>query len=126
LAKFEEVSEGSDASSISHVGSILGTVAYMAPEQLRGEAATIATDIYAFGLVLYEMVTGVRAFPDSQSMAAAFRRITQPQPSPRALVPSLTFEWEAAVRGCLEVDPATRFQRATDVIAVLEGHRPLY
>jgi serine/threonine protein kinase len=122
LARFETVMEGNDASSISHPGGIMGTLAYMAPEQLRAEAVTTATDIYAFGLVLYEMVTGEKAFPDSQSMAAAFRRISQLPPSPRALVPALPSEWETAVLGCLQIDPASRFQRANDVVAVLEGH----
>jgi eukaryotic-like serine/threonine-protein kinase len=122
LARFETATEGNDATAISVPGGIMGTLAYMAPEQLRAEPVTAATDIYSFGLVLYEMVTGEKAFPDSQSMAAAFRRITQPPPSPRELLSGLSSAWETAILGCLQIDPAGRFQNATDVIAVLEGH----
>ena len=122
LARFETMVEGLDTSSISYPGRVMGTLAYMAPEQLQTGAVTPATDIYAFGLVLYEIVTGEKAFPDSQSLIAAFRRMTQPPPSPRVLVPQLPSEWETTVLGCLQIDPTRRFQSASDVVAVLKGN----
>ena len=67
------------------------------------------------------MVTGERAFPDSSSLVAASRRITQPLPSARSQLPALPDQWETAIRGCLLIDPASRYQHAADVIAVLHG-----
>jgi serine/threonine protein kinase/tetratricopeptide (TPR) repeat protein len=121
LAKFEAGAVGGDLSSMSHPGRAMGTLAYMSPEQLHGGEVGPATDIYAFGLVLYEMVTGVKAFPDSGTIAAAFRRATDFPPSPRAVMNELPAAWEVAVLGCLQIEPGARFQHATKVIDILDG-----
>jgi serine/threonine protein kinase len=99
----------------------MGTLAYMSPEQLKAAEVGPATDIYAFGLVLYEMATGVKAFPDSGTMGAAFRRTTEPPPSPRAVAPELSAAWESAILGCLQIEPEARFQNAAAVIDILDG-----
>jgi serine/threonine protein kinase/tetratricopeptide (TPR) repeat protein len=124
LAKLGPGAANPDLSSISHVGRPMGTLAYMSPEQLEAGQALPATDIYAFGLVLFEMVTGAKAFPDSNTLQTASQRITAPVPSPKVLVPNLPAEWEAAIVGCLQIDPAARLQQACDVIDVLEGNAP--
>jgi len=124
LAKFEAGTPNNDISSISQPGRAMGTLSYMSPEQLQGRDVGPATDVYAFGLVLYEMVTGIKAFPDSTTMAAAYRRTTEPPPSPRAIAPDLPPAWETAILGCLQIDPAARFQNASDVIAILDGTTP--
>jgi eukaryotic-like serine/threonine-protein kinase len=122
LAKFgPTAATNKDLSSISHPGRAMGTLAYMSPEQLEAGEAGPATDIYAFGLVLFEMVTGQKAFPDSGTLAVAFRRLSEDPPSAKALLPDLPAEWETAISGCLRIDPATRFRHALDVIAVLDG-----
>jgi serine/threonine protein kinase len=95
-----------------------GTVAYMSPEQLDGRPATIASDIYALGLVMYEMVTGVRPF-EGTSLAIASKRLLEPAPSPRKFEPNLSRVLESVILRCLQRDPQERFAQATDVSAAL-------
>lgn len=90
------------------LSELLGTPAYMAPEQIEGRPVTAASDVYAFGLVLYEIVTGVRPFDGTTPMSAAAKRLTQPPPAPRTLAPSLNSAWEAVILRCLEREPANR------------------
>jgi serine/threonine protein kinase/tetratricopeptide (TPR) repeat protein len=93
---------------------LVGTPSYMAPEQIEGRRATVASDIYALGLVMYEMVIGTK--PE-------FQRLTEPAPSPRLAAPTLDPNWEAAILRCLERDPASRFSNATDVLNAIRGER---
>jgi predicted ATPase/tetratricopeptide (TPR) repeat protein len=98
-----------------------GTPVYMAPEQVRGEPGGPGADIYALGIVLYEMVTGRPPFRDGSSLETARRRLTEPPPSPRGIVPDLDEHWETTILRCLELDPERRFRRAEDVAAALSG-----
>jgi serine/threonine protein kinase/tetratricopeptide (TPR) repeat protein len=93
----------------------VGTLVYMAPEQLERGEATPASDIYALGLVMYEMVTGQRPFADPIPFAEASKRIKQAAPSPKILVPDLDPRWEAAIGRCLEAEPGARPQSARQV-----------
>jgi serine/threonine-protein kinase len=96
-----------------------GTVDYMAPEQIRGEEVTPATDIYAFGVVLYEMVTGQRPFTgDTKGLVAMKHLHDEPQP-PRDLVPRLDRSWNEAILHCLNKSPDQRYQSAEEVKAAL-------
>ncbi|MGO9274735.1 MAG: tetratricopeptide repeat protein [Terriglobia bacterium] len=113
-------------SSLSRSGGLVGTLAYMAPEQIEGGKIGPATDIYALGLVVYEMVTGRRPFQadDAPAFAAAMKRLKEPPPSPRTYIPDLDSNWEAAILRCLEIDPACRFQSALEVaVALVPGAR---
>jgi serine/threonine protein kinase/tetratricopeptide (TPR) repeat protein len=116
--------------SMSNTKQPVGTLAYMAPEQLDSDAISPttaispATDIYAFGLVLYETVTGARAFPEDNFLAGISQRLAGKPPSPRGIRPDLPDNWEAAIEGCLRREPAERFQKAADVVACLEGGAP--
>ena len=104
----------------------IGTPAYMAPEQVsRGHKIGPAADIYALGVVLFELVTGDWPFRRDSALATAAARLTDDPPSPRVLVPDLPVAWEAAILRCLARDPAKRFARASDVIAALVGRRPI-
>jgi serine/threonine protein kinase/tetratricopeptide (TPR) repeat protein len=123
LARQEAVFRGGDHSAISRSGFPAGTLAYMAPEQLEGTATSAATDIYAFGLVLFEMVTGRRAFPSRSPLSGIRNRLAGPPPSPRTLTPGLPETWTRAIEGCLRTNPGDRYQSVTDVVQVLNGGR---
>jgi eukaryotic-like serine/threonine-protein kinase len=105
-------------------GHMIGTIAYMAPEQLEGREATPASDIYALGLVIYETITGKRPFPDDVPFAGVVRRLTQPPLSPHAHVPDLDPCWDHAVMRCLDIDPGRRFQNARDVAEACSTKAP--
>jgi eukaryotic-like serine/threonine-protein kinase len=105
-------------------GQILGTPDYMAPEQVQGGDLTPATDVYALGLVMYEMVTGRRPFAASTPLAAAVRRLSEPPRPPGELVPDLDESWEATILRCLERLPGDRFPRAGDVVKELAAPAP--
>ncbi len=109
--------------SLSDVAEVSGTPEYMAPEQVEGGAVTPATDVYAFGVVLYELVTGVCPFVADTPMRTATRRLLEPPPSPRTLVPDLDPRWDATIRRCLAREPADRFTHIEEAAESLEGPR---
>jgi Tol biopolymer transport system component len=97
-------------------GAILGTLQYMAPEQLEGKEADARTDIFAFGCVLYEMVTGNRAF-NAKSQASLIAAVLEHEPSPILQVQPLTPRLlDRLIRDCLAKDPEQRRQTAHDVL----------
>jgi tetratricopeptide (TPR) repeat protein/tRNA A-37 threonylcarbamoyl transferase component Bud32 len=98
-----------ESCSITQTGSIAGTPAYMAPEQLRGERVTAAVDIYALGVVLCELVAGVRPAAGGVSEDLA--------------VENLPAEWKIAVRRCLKREPGDRFTDASEVWKAIAGGR---
>jgi tetratricopeptide (TPR) repeat protein/TolB-like protein len=96
-----------------------GTPAYIAPEQLEGHRATPASDIYALGVVIYEMLTGTYPFSGPSPFSLAAQRLTRPPLPPSTYVPDLDKQWEHTVLRCLERDPALRFSSAADVCGAL-------
>ena len=92
-------------------GAVLGTPAYMAPEQFAGGEVSPATDIYAMGVVLYEMVTAKHPFSSSSALEAAILRARPPQPA-SSLRPGLPRHWDTVISKCLEYDPQLRYQSA--------------
>ncbi|HSE41215.1 MAG TPA: protein kinase [Acidobacteriota bacterium] len=112
---------GSDSFEVTQTGQVLGTPQYMAPEQLKKEAITPATDIYALGLVLYEMLTGELPYKGESPLTIAAKRISEDAPSPRLLLPLLDRKWEQIILRCLERNPKNRFQSAADVSNAITG-----
>ena len=101
--------------------AIMGTLDYMAPELLTGSQASVASDVYALGMVAYRMVTGVLPFATDTPLAGAILRSRRPVPSPRGSVPTLEENWERAILRALDMDPAKRFGRAREFIAALRN-----
>jgi Tol biopolymer transport system component/predicted Ser/Thr protein kinase len=101
--------------SLTQEGAILGTFQYMAPEQLEGKEADARTDIFAFGCVLYEMVTGRKAFT-ATSQASLIGAILHKDPEPISQVAPMTPRTlDRVVRRCLAKDPEERWQNARDL-----------
>jgi serine/threonine protein kinase len=106
-------------SSLTAQGTILGTFQYMAPEQLEGQEADTRTDIFAFGAVVYEMVTGKEAF-EGKRQASLIAAILRHEPPPLSSLQPLTPPaLERLVKKCLAKDPDDRWQRASDLRAEL-------
>jgi serine/threonine protein kinase len=106
---------GADGAARSTGGLVMGTLPYMAPEQVRGEAVDARTDLFAFGAVLYEMLTGARAFA-ADSQAALIAAILDHDPIPVAsLQPLAPPALGRLVTRCLAKTPAERWQHAQDV-----------
>jgi len=105
-------------------GTIVGTPAYMAPEQAELKPIGPCTDIYALGLVLYEMITGVQAFQGDTPVAIALKQIREYPKHPRNIIPNLSHPIEAAILKCLQKDPAKRFQSASELqVALVKAAR---
>jgi Tol biopolymer transport system component len=100
-------------------GTILGTFHYMAPEQLEGHEADARTDIFAFGAVLYEMITGQKAF-EGRTQASVIAAILERQPRPLSELQPLTpAALDEVIRGCLAKAPDDRWQTVHDVRRLL-------
>ena len=104
---------------------LIGTPAYMAPEQVRGARSSVAADIYSLGIVMFEMVTGRLPFQAETAVSSAVMRLTEPPPPPRSLVPDIDPRWEATVLRCLALEPGDRFARSADVARALEPDAPI-
>ncbi|HEY6989275.1 MAG TPA: protein kinase, partial [Bryobacteraceae bacterium] len=111
LAKEISAPRNTDATvSLTQEAQITGTLEYMAPEQLQGREADARSDIFSFGCVLYEMLSGVRAFSAS-SPAGVIAAILEREPEPLPIAPAL----DRVLRACLAKDPERRFQTAIDL-----------
>jgi eukaryotic-like serine/threonine-protein kinase len=107
-------------SELTSRGTILGTLQYMAPEQLEGDEADARTDVFAFGALVYEMVTGRKAFEGkSRVLLIAAIAATHP-PAISTIEPSAPAALDHVVSTCLAKDPPDRWQTARDVLAELE------
>ncbi|MGA9527322.1 MAG: tetratricopeptide repeat protein [Terriglobales bacterium] len=111
--------DASAGAPVTGSGEVLGTPAYMSPEQVEGKELTPASDVYSLGLVLYQMVTGTRAFEDATPLSMAVRRIREDPVPPRTLVPELDRRWELLILKCLARDPEDRFQNGDEVAQAL-------
>jgi hypothetical protein len=100
--------------------AILGTPEYMAPEQVTGRPVTATTDVYALGVVLYEMVTGKLPFTGDTPLVSAARRLNESPPRPELEAPGLDRRWSATILRCLEREPERRFRSALEILPALE------
>jgi serine/threonine-protein kinase len=107
--------------SLTGAGQIIGTISYMAPEQIEGKEATRATDIYALGLIMYEMMCGKKPFSDGTPLAGLVERLKGAPPFPRRHVEEIEPDLEALILACLATSPAERIQDAATIRQVLQG-----
>jgi serine/threonine protein kinase/tetratricopeptide (TPR) repeat protein len=110
------IEDATQSIGVTQVGTIMGTPAYMSPEQAEGRTVDARSDIFSFGAVFYEMLAGRRAF-SGRSAAATIGAVVHKNPEPFDAPPAL----EAIVRRCLSKSPDERFQTATDLRRALEG-----
>ncbi len=121
LAKLLRIKETEVTQSLGNVRELAGTLRYMTPEQLRGEASDFRSDIYSLGVVLYEVATGRQAF-DTAIPSALIDDIVRRSPTPpRQLNPDLSLGLERIILRCLAKDPARRYQSASELSAALKA-----
>ena len=111
------------APGVTQAGMIVGTPEYLAPEQIRGDAAAETSDLYALGVVAYEMFTGRRPFVHDDLLPLLQMHLMTPPTPPRRHKPSLPPALEAAILTLLEKDPAKRFPSARALADVLKSIR---
>ena len=127
LAKLSDTPDLSDPATtvdLTREGALVGTVRYMAPEVLERHATDARSDLFSFGAILYEMVTGHRAF-DGDSDVRAMVSILHTQPKPlRAWQQDVPPELQQIVDGCLAKDPEDRWEAARDVARQIDAIAP--
>jgi len=113
---------------LTNPGSILGTVAYMSPEQARGKELDARTDLFSFGAVLYEMATGQMAFPGASTVAIFDAILNRDPVAPMLLNPDVTVSLEMVIDKCLAKDRNLRYKNATllkaDLVRLQKGSEP--
>jgi serine/threonine-protein kinase len=125
LAKLVQASDASPDSStraggpLTEPGALVGTAAYMSPEQAEGRPLDARSDIFSFGSLLYEMATGRSPFAGDSKIRVLARILSEDPAPPRQLRPALPAGLEAIVQRCLRKDPARRYQTAADLRAAL-------
>ena len=109
------------ATTITRLGVAMGTVGYMSPEQVRGQATDNRTDIFAFGAILYEMVMGQRTFQRATEADTVSAILNEEPPPITQLTPDMPLALERVIRRCLEKNPEQRFHSASDLAFALEA-----
>jgi serine/threonine protein kinase len=103
-------------SSITSASAVIGTIGYIAPEQVEGQrGASPALDVYALGVVIFEMCTGRLPFRGDTPLATALERLSRPAPAPSSLAAGLPAVFDRVVARCLQRDPARRFATVREV-----------
>src|SRR5262249_30208588 len=119
----EASTDPTDTESVTESGTILGTLQYMAPEQLEGQDADARTDIFAFGGVLYEMITGRRAFEGKSHAGLISAILSAHPPSPSRVVSGVSPALDHIIQRSLAKNPAQRWHSARDLWLDLESVR---
>jgi Tol biopolymer transport system component len=121
LAKQRHDAQDSTITDLTDEGAVMGTAGYMSPEQVRGEAVDYRSDLFSFGVVLYEMLCGKRAFAGASSVEVMNAILKDHPPElPASVPPALS----RIVRRCLEKEQARRFQSAADLAFALQPSSP--
>jgi serine/threonine protein kinase/predicted Zn-dependent protease len=116
-----DAAENVNENQLTIPGTAIGTVAYMSPEQVRGEALDARTDLFSFGVVLYEMATGRRAFPGLTSGVVTEAILNRAATPLRQVIPHASPALQQIITKALEKDPKLRYQKAADIRADLQS-----
>ena len=119
------IARTAEGGSLTATGMVVGTPAYLSPEQVTGEPSDHRADIYALGVMMYEMLAGQPPFTGATPTAVLMKRLGGPPPplqSVRADVPAPLAE---LVEACLATDPNERIQNAADIVRMISGHSPV-
>src|SRR5262249_42015650 len=106
---------------LTSAGSALGTPYYMSPEQIEGRTVDARSDVYALGIILYEMLVGEVPFPDQSTPAVLVKQLKERPVRPSSRNAAVPAALEEITRRCLEKDPAQRFQTADEFAAALNS-----
>ena len=101
-------------------GAVVGTLAYMAPEQAQGKPVDQRADIYSFGLIMHDMLVGRQVSEPSAALSELMRRMLTPPPPVESLDPTIPPWLGQVITRCLQPDPAARFQSMSEIVAILE------
>jgi tetratricopeptide (TPR) repeat protein len=120
LAREVRSATSETVTDVSAENSVAGTIDYMAPEQFAGDPLTPAADIFALGVVMYELATGRHPFPSGTILQAAIRRGQRP-PAPSSIQRGLPHRCDEIICRCLEFDPKKRYRSASEVTEALKS-----
>ena len=112
-----------DAIGMTRTGVFLGTPLYMSPEQVEGQPADQRSDLYSYGLILYEMATGAVPFTGDSTFKVMYDRLKTRPKNPRLQNPEIPAWFDRIVMRCLEKDPGARYQNAAEILTDLRGSR---
>ena len=116
--------EGESTTMMTRAGEVLGTPRYMSPEQAESKPADHRSDLYSFGVILYEMATGEAPFSADSSVQVMFQHVTQKPKDPRVANPDLPEYLARIILKCLEKNPEDRYQKAAEILRDLETSQP--
>jgi serine/threonine protein kinase/tetratricopeptide (TPR) repeat protein len=115
----------SDRTSVTRTGAVLGTPLYMSPEQVEGKPVDHRSDLYTFGLIFYEMITGVLPFTGDTTFQLMYQRVHQLPKRPELVIPDLPPYLSRICLKCLEKEPGKRYQHAGEILTDLDHkHAP--
>ena len=124
LARFGDPEAGAaSATQLTAPGAMMGTPGYMAPEQIRGEPVDFRADVFAFGVLLFELATGSHPFTSATPVSTVARVLEATPPDLRRLAPACPAALAAVISRCLQKDPAQRYAATRELVEDLEGAR---